>query len=129
MFVLHHRRIQDFVRGGGQGPLGPRGGGPRPSWPAPHYLGEQYFVGRGGGPRPPWPPPGSAHVHVRSHERPIWIRHRLLYSHNFSVQPRHDDKKTQIVLLIGITFVLNFYFIILDRRKRCSKSLKSNPCC
>ena len=40
-----HRRIQDFVRGGG-------GGVPRPSWPAPHYLGEQYFVGRGGGQAP-----------------------------------------------------------------------------
>ena len=60
VYVCMHRRIQDFVRGGGQGPLGPRGGGgprpswppggggPRPSWPAPHYLGEQYFVGRGG---------------------------------------------------------------------------------
>ena len=53
-----HRRIQDFVRGGGgQGPLGPRGGGgPRPSWPAPHYLGEQYFVGRGGAKAPVAPP-------------------------------------------------------------------------
>ena len=39
-----HRRIQDFVRGGGPGS-------------APDYLGEQFFVGRGGGARPPWPPP------------------------------------------------------------------------
>ena len=42
---MYHRRIQDFVRRG------------------PHYLGEQYFVGRGGqGPLAP-PPPGSAHVY------------------------------------------------------------------
>ena len=54
--VYTHRRIQDFVRGGRQGPLGPPGGGPRPSWPAPHYLGEQYFVGRGGGQGPLGPP-------------------------------------------------------------------------
>ena len=49
-FVGHHyhRRIQDFVRGGAKALLAPGGGGARPSWPAPHYLGEQYFVGRGG---------------------------------------------------------------------------------
>ena len=61
-----HRRIQDFVRGGGQGPLGPRGGGGGqgplgPPGSAPDYLGEQYFVGRGGGQGPlAPPPPGSA---------------------------------------------------------------------
>ena len=54
--IWFHRRIQDFVRGGPRPSWPPGGGGPRPSWPAPHYLGEQYFVGRGGGPRPPWPP-------------------------------------------------------------------------
>ena len=35
-----------------------RGGRARPSWPAPHYLGEQYFVGGG---KAPLAPPGSAH--------------------------------------------------------------------
>ena len=56
-----HRRIQDFVRGGGgQGPLGPRGGGGGqgplgPPGSAPDYLGEQYFVGGGQGPLGPPP--------------------------------------------------------------------------
>ena len=50
--VLLHRRIQDFVRGGGQGPLGPPGS-------APDYLGEQFLWGGGGGGAkaplaPPW---------------------------------------------------------------------------
>ena len=63
--VSNHRRIQDFVRGGGgKALLAPGGGGARPSWPAPHYLGEQYFVGRRGGKAPLAPPPGSAHANI-----------------------------------------------------------------
>ena len=58
--ITCHRRIQDFVRGGPRPSWPPGGGGPRPSWPAPHYLGEQYFVGRGG----PRPPPLDPRMHV-----------------------------------------------------------------
>ena len=53
MRVGWHRRIQDFVRGGGGKALLP------PPGSAPDYLGEQYFVGRGGA-KAPLAPPGSA---------------------------------------------------------------------
>ena len=62
--TVTHRRIQDFVRGGGQGPLGPwggGGGGARPSWPPPPWIRALLFGGAifcgGGGARGP----GSAH--------------------------------------------------------------------
>ena len=61
MIVYDHRRIQDFVSGGGggQGPLGPPGGGGDKALVAPWIrawlFGGAIFVG-GGGPRPPWPP-------------------------------------------------------------------------
>ena len=58
-----HRRIQDFVRGGGQGLLDPPGGGGQgplgPPGSAPDYLGEQFFVETGGA-KAPLAPPGSA---------------------------------------------------------------------
>ena len=54
-----HRRIQDFVRGG-QGPLGPRGGGGKALLARASLFGGAIFCGEGGGgggARPPWPPP------------------------------------------------------------------------
>ena len=52
--VCDHRRIQDFVRGGGQGPLGPR----LTIW------GSNILWGGGGGGNAPLAPPGSAHGDV-----------------------------------------------------------------
>ena len=57
-----HRRIQDFVRGGGPRPSWPPGGGRGqgplgPPGSAPDYLGEQFFFFFGGGGQGPLAPP------------------------------------------------------------------------
>ena len=64
-----HRRIQDFVRGGGGAirPSWPPGGGARPSWPPggggkallarASLFGGAIFCGEGGGKAPLAPPP------------------------------------------------------------------------
>ena len=58
--VIIHRRIQDFVRGG-QGPLGPRGGGGQgplpPPWIRAWLFGGAIICGEGGGQGPLAPPP------------------------------------------------------------------------
>ena len=56
--VKLHRRIQDFVGGGGgQGPLGPHGSAPDYCAAVNCLGGGEFFCGEGGGPRPPCPPP------------------------------------------------------------------------
>ena len=58
--VHAHRRIQDFVRGGGKALLAPGGGGKAllpPPGSAPDYLGEQFLWGGGGGAKAPLAPP------------------------------------------------------------------------
>ena len=54
--VYTHRRIQDFVRGGGQGPLGPRGGAKALLARASLFRGA-IFCGEGGGAKAPVAPP------------------------------------------------------------------------
>ena len=55
--VMMHRRIQDFVRGGGgQGPLGPRGGG-KALLARASLFGGAIFCGEGRGAKAPLAPP------------------------------------------------------------------------
>ena len=51
-----HRRIQDFVRGGGARPSWPPGGGGKALLARASLFGGAIFCGEGGGARPPWPP-------------------------------------------------------------------------
>ena len=57
-----HRRIQDFVRGGGPRPSSPGGGGGKALLACASLFGGAIFCGEGGAKAPLAPPPGSAHA-------------------------------------------------------------------
>ena len=65
---MYHRRIQDFVRGGGAKALlapGGGGGGAKALLARASLFGGAIFCGEGGGGQGPLgPPPGSAHVYT-----------------------------------------------------------------
>ena len=52
-----HRRIQDFVRGGGKALLAPRGGGAKALLARASLFGGAIFCGEGGAKAPLPPPP------------------------------------------------------------------------